>query len=67
MKATLYTEEQQVIEPLNIEQQALADQPAEPVKAPEPELYIVNYKALAIPSLIALLILGAWALATLLL
>ena len=67
MKATLYTEEAQVVEPLNVEQQALADQPAEPVKAPEPELYLVNYKTLAVPTVIALVILAVWTAATYLL
>lgn len=67
MKATLYTEEAQAVEPLNVEQQALADQPAEPVKAPEPELYLVNYKTLAVPTVIALVILAVWTAATYLL
>ncbi len=67
MKATLYTEEAQAVEPLNVEQQALADQPAEPVKAPEPELFIVNYKTLAVPTVIALVILAVWTAATYLL
>lgn len=67
MKATLYTEEAQAVEPLNVEQQALADQPAEPVKAPEPELFIVNYKTLAVPTIIALVILAVWTAATYLL
>ncbi len=67
MKATLYTEEAQAVEPLNVEQQALADQPAEPVKAPEPELFLVNYKTLAVPTVIALVILAVWTAATYLL
>lgn len=64
MKATLYNEVSEPVEALDVEQQALAAQPAEPVKAPEPELYLVNYKTLAWPTVLALLIFAAWAIVT---
>ena len=64
MKATLYNEVAEPIEALDVNQQALADQPAEPVKAPEPELYLVNYRTLAVPTVIALVIFAVWAIVT---
>jgi hypothetical protein len=68
MKANLYNETEQPIEALNEHNQALADQKPAPVDAPtvEPkrDLYIINYKTLVTPTIVALLILAVWALAT---
>ncbi len=64
MKAALYNEVSEPVEALDVEQQALADGPAQPVKAPEPELYLVNYKTHAVPTLLALLIFAIWAIVT---
>jgi len=67
MKATLYNEEEQPIEALNVEQQALASEKPEPVDVPKQGLYVVNYKTLVKPTLIALAIFLVWILATVLL
>ena len=43
---------------------AVAEEKPEKIDAPKPTYYIVNYKTLAIPSLIALAIFVVWAVAT---
>ena len=43
---------------------AVADQPAEPVDVPKQGLYIVDYKPLLVPTVIALVICIVWAIAT---
>ena len=64
MKAKLYTEVGQPIEPIDEAKLAIATERPEHVNAPKQELYIVNYKTLAKPTFIALLILAMWAVAT---
>ena len=67
MKANLYNEVEAPVEPLNVHNQALADEAPAPVDAPtvkpKRDLYIIDYKTLAKPTIIALLILVIWALA----
>ncbi len=64
MKANLYNEVEQPIEAIDEHKLAIASERPEPVDAPKQELYIVNYKTLAVPTLIALVIFAVWALAT---
>ena len=60
MKAALYNEEEQMVDKLDEQQQAVADH--EPTKADVPKqgLYLVNYKTLVKPTLIALAIMIVW-------
>ena len=67
MKACLYNEETQPVNPVDEQQLATADTKPEPVDVPKQGLYIVNYKTLVGPTLIALAILVIWAVATYLL
>ena len=64
MKACLYNEEEQTINPVDEQQLATADQKPEPCDVPKSELYLVNYKTLVAPTLIALVIFAVWAVAT---
>ena len=64
MKANLYNEVESSMQPLDEHNQALADQPADKVNAPKQGLYVVDYKALAKPTIIALVIFVIWVLAT---
>ena len=64
MRANLYTEVDQPIEPIDEHKLAIASERPERVNAPKQELYIVDYKTLAKPTIIALLILAAWGIAT---
>lgn len=64
MKACLYNEQEQQVEPINESRLAVAEEKPEPVNAPKPTYYIVDYKTLAKPTLIALAIFVVWALAT---
>lgn len=64
MRANLYTEVDQPIEPIDEHKLAIASERPERVNAPKQELYIVDYKTLAKPTFIALLILAAWGIAT---
>ena len=64
MRANLYTEVDQPIEPIDEHKMAIASERPERVNAPKQELYIVDYKTLAKPTIIALLILAAWGIAT---
>ncbi len=64
MKANLYNEVEQPIEPIDEHKMAIAAERPAPVDAPKQELYIVDYKTLVKPTLIALVIFGVWAVAT---
>lgn len=64
MKANLYDEQEQAIEPVNEQQLAVADTKPEPANAPKPTYYLVDYKTLLVPTLIALAIFAVWAVAT---
>jgi len=64
MKACLYNEEEQPINPADESQLKTADQKPEPLDVPKSELYLVNYKTLVVPTLIALAIFAVWAVAT---
>jgi len=64
MKAYLYQEEEQPIEPINEQQLAVADQEPSELDVPKQGFYIVDYKPLVKPTLIALVIFIVWALAT---
>ncbi|MBQ0120794.1 MAG: hypothetical protein KBT13_06710 [Bacteroidales bacterium] len=64
MKACLYKEVEQPVNPVDEKQLATADHKAELVDVPKQGLYLVNYKTLVGPTLIALAILGVWAVAT---
>ena len=59
MKACLYNEVEQPIDPVDEKQLATADQKPEPVDVPKTGLYLVNYKTLVGPTLIALVIFAA--------
>ena len=64
MKANLFNEVEETVEPLDEHKMAIAEEKPEKIDAPKPTYYIVNYKTLAVPSLIALAIFVVWALAT---
>ncbi len=64
MKATLYSEEAQNIEPVDKHKLAVAEERPEKVECPRQAYYIVDYKTLVKPTLIALAIFAIWALAT---
>ena len=64
MKATLYTETEQPVEPIDEHRLAVASERPEHVNAPKQELYLVDYKSIAKPILIALVIFAVWAIAT---
>ncbi len=64
MKANLFNEVEETVEPLDEHKMAVAEEKPEKIDAPKPTYYIVNYKTLAVPSLIALAIFVVWALAT---
>lgn len=53
MKATLYSEEMQQCEPADEKKLAIAEEKPAKVGAPRQNYYIVDYKALAKPTLIA--------------
>ncbi len=64
MKAYLYKEEETSIEPVDEHALAVADQKPDKVDPPHQGLYVVNYKTMVKPTLIALAIFAVWALAT---
>lgn len=64
MKANLYTEKSEPIEAIDEKKLAVADEKPERVQGPKPTYYIVNYKPLLVPSLIALAIFVVWGIAT---
>ena len=63
-KLALYDEEAQPIEPVNEHNLAVASARPEPVDVPKQGLYIVDYKTLVKPTLVALAIFVVWAIAT---
>ena len=63
-KLALYNEVEQPVEPLDEQKLAIASDRPEPVDVPKQDLYIVDYKTLVKPTLIALVIFIVWALAT---
>lgn len=63
-KLALYNETEQPIEPIDEQKLAIASERPEPVDVPKQGLYIVDYKTLVKPTLIALLIFIVWAVAT---
>ena len=64
MKATLYTETEQPVEPIDEHRLAVASERPKRVNAPKQELYEVKYDALIKPTIIALIIFAVWAIAT---
>jgi len=64
MKAYLYKEEEQPIEPIDEHKLAIADEKPEKADVPKLGLYVVNYKPLVGATIIALLIFVVWALVT---
>ncbi len=63
-KLALYNEVEQPIEKFDEQKMAVASNRPEPVDVPKQGLYIVDYKTLVKPTLIALAILVVWAVAT---
>lgn len=64
MKAYLYKEEAQPIEPIDEHKLAIAEEKPEKADVPKLSLYVVKYKPLWTATLIALVIFVIWALAT---
>ena len=64
MKAYLYKEEAQAVEPIDEHKLAIADQKPDKADVPKQGLYVVNYKPLWTATCIALVIFVIWALAT---
>ena len=64
MKAYLYKEEAQPIEPIDEHKLAIADEKPEKADVPKLSLYVVKYKPLWVATLIALVIFIIWAIAT---
>ncbi len=63
-KLALYNEVEQPVEPIDEHKLAVASERPEPVDVPKQGLYIVDYKTLVKPTLIALTIFVVWAVAT---
>ena len=64
MKAYLYKEEEQPIEPIDEHKLAIADEKPEKADVPKLSLYVVKYKPLWAATIIALVIFAVWAIAT---
>lgn len=64
MKANLFNEVEEKVEAIDEHKLAVAETKPEKIDAPKPNYYIVNYKTLIIPTLIALAIFVVWAVAT---
>jgi hypothetical protein len=64
MKAYLYNEEAQPIEPIDEHRLAVADEKPTKPDVPKLTLYVVKYKPLLAATFIALVIFVIWALAT---
>lgn len=64
MKAYLYKEEAQPVEPIDEHKLAIADEKPEKADVPKLSLYVVKYKPVWAATLIALVIFVIWALAT---
>lgn len=60
MKATLYTETEQAVEPIDEHKLAVATEKPNKVEPPRQSYYLVDYKTLVKPTLIALAILAVW-------
>ncbi len=63
MKACLYNEEAQPVEPIDEHKLAVADKKPEKVDAPRQGYYVVDYKTKKAASLIALVIFLVWIIA----
>lgn len=63
MKAKLYEEEAQAVEPINEQELAIADTKPAKAEPPRQGLYLIDYKTLVKPTLIALAIFVVWAIA----
>ena len=63
-KLALYNEVEQPVEPIDEHKLTVASERPEPVDVPKQGLYIVDYKTLVKPTLIALAIFVVWAVAT---
>ena len=64
MKAYLYKEEEQPIDPIDEHKLAIADEKPDKADVPKQGLYVVKYKPLLTATIIALVIFIIWALAT---
>ena len=64
MKAYLYKEEAQPIEPIDEHKLAIADEKPEKADVPKLSLYVVKYKPLWTATVIALVIFAIWVIAT---
>ena len=64
IKAYLYKEEAQPIEPIDEHKLAVADEKPEKADVPKLSLYVVKYKPLWTATIIALVIFVIWAIAT---
>lgn len=64
MKACLYNEVEEPVNAVDEKQLATADQKPEPCEVPKTGFYLVDYKTLVVPTLIALGIFVVWAVAT---
>lgn len=64
MKATQYSEEEQLVQPIDEHKLAIASEKPEKIDSPRQAYYIVDYKTLVKPTIIAMLIFVVWALAT---
>ena len=64
MKAYLYKEEAQPIDPIDEHKLAIADEKPEKPDVPKLSLYVVKYKPLWVATFVALVIFIIWALAT---
>ena len=64
MKAYLYKEEAQPIEPIDEHKLAIAEERLEKPDVPKLSLYVVKYKPLWAATIIALVIFLIWAIAT---
>lgn len=60
MKATLYNEQSQPIEPVDEHKLAIANEKPAKVEPPRQSYYIVNYKTLVKPTIIAFVIFVIW-------
>ncbi|MCI5980127.1 hypothetical protein [Sodaliphilus pleomorphus] len=60
MKATLYNEQSQPIEPVDEHKLAIATEKPAKVEPPRQSYYIVNYKTLVKPTIIAFVIFVIW-------
>ncbi|MBQ1722806.1 MAG: hypothetical protein II034_03325 [Muribaculaceae bacterium] len=64
MKATLYTETEQAVEPIDEHKLAIAEDTPEKADVPKLSLYVVKYKPQWTATCVALVIFVIWAIAT---